>query len=118
MPSPTRPAPDGPAPATPAPAPPQPDTQPDTTRPARPDRDTTTVPRTEDGDHDRFAHYVPKDKLNRALVEGEPVRALCGKIWVPSRDPERYPVCPTCEELLAAVRGGDGSADGGSGDDA
>lgn len=60
---------------------------------------------TDDGDHDRFSHYVPKDELMRALVEGTPVTALCGKRWVPHRDPERYPVCPTCKERMAALDG-------------
>lgn len=56
-----------------------------------------------DGDHDRFAHYVPKSELTRAYVEGVAVRALCGKQWVPSRDPERYPICPTCKEIKASI---------------
>jgi hypothetical protein len=33
-------------------------------------------------------------------VFGEEVTALCGKRWVPSRDPQRFPVCPTCKEVL------------------
>lgn len=52
------------------------------------------------GDHDRYAHYVRKDEIVKSAVTGEPVTALCGKKWVPSRDPERYPVCPTCREIL------------------
>ena len=43
----------------------------------------------EPGDHERFSHYVPKDKLTEAMVMGTPVVALCGKVWVPSRDPQR-----------------------------
>lgn len=58
-------------------------------------------PDTDDGDHDRFAHYCRKGDIARALVTGEAITALCGKRWVPSRDPERYPVCPTCAELKA-----------------
>jgi hypothetical protein len=27
------------------------------------------------------------------------VVALCGKVWVPSRDPKKYPVCPLCKEI-------------------
>ncbi len=54
--------------------------------------------RIEEGDHERFSHYVPKDKLMAAMVEGTPVRALCGKVWVPSRDPERFPTCPECKD--------------------
>lgn len=61
--------------------------------------DERTRPVTDDGDHERFSHYVPKDKLTEAMVMGTPVVALCGKVWVPSRDPQKYPVCPTCKEL-------------------
>ncbi len=53
----------------------------------------------EPGDHDRFSHYVPKAKLTEALINGTPVIALCGKVWVPSRDPEKYPVCPECKDI-------------------
>ena len=52
-----------------------------------------------DGDHDRFAHYVRKRDQMRAYVDGRPVVALCGKVWVPHRDPDRYPVCPACAKL-------------------
>ncbi len=62
----------------------------------------------DDGDHERLSHYVPKDKLMEAMVNGTPVVALCGKIWVPSRDPERFPVCPECQEIWESMReGGD-----------
>lgn len=54
----------------------------------------------EHGDHERFAHYTAKDKLTEALVLGTPVKALCGKVWVPSRDPSRFPVCPECKEIF------------------
>ena len=57
------------------------------------------VEQLEEGDHDRFAHYVEKDELMKALVEGLPVVALCGKIWVPSRDPDKFPLCPACKEI-------------------
>ncbi|MCJ7672290.1 MAG: DUF3039 domain-containing protein [Acidimicrobiia bacterium] len=57
---------------------------------------------TDSGDHDRFAHYCKKDDIMRALVTGEAITALCGKKWVPTRDPERFPICPTCVERKAA----------------
>ena len=59
------------------------------------DRRTET---TDSGDHERFSHFVDKDKLTEAMVMGTPVVALCGKVWVPSRDPERFPVCPECKD--------------------
>jgi len=55
--------------------------------------------RVEEGDHERFSHYADKEKITEALVLGTPVRALCGKVWVPSRDPQRFPVCPECKEI-------------------
>lgn len=57
----------------------------------------------DDGDHDRFAHYTRRSDAARAYVEGTPVRALCGKVWVPSRDPSRYPICPECQEIRAKL---------------
>jgi hypothetical protein len=57
----------------------------------------------EDGDHERYSHFVDKDKLTEAMVMGTPVVALCGKIWVPSRNPEKYPVCPECKEIWESM---------------
>ena len=56
-----------------------------------------------DGDHERFAHYVLKDKIVDSAVSGTPVVALCGKVWVPSRDPKRFPVCPECKEIYESL---------------
>jgi Protein of unknown function (DUF3039) len=53
----------------------------------------------EPGDHERFAHYVQKDKIMESAVTGSPVIALCGKVWVPNRDPQKFPVCPECQEI-------------------
>ena len=61
----------------------------------------------EDGDHERFAHYVPKDKLMEAMVNGTPVVALCGKVWVPSRNPDKFPVCPDCKEIWESLNPGE-----------
>jgi hypothetical protein len=55
--------------------------------------------RLDEGDHEKFSHYVPKDFLMQSMVEGVPIRALCGKVWVPSRDPKRFPVCPECKRI-------------------
>lgn len=71
--------------------------------------ETVVEPRLTDGDegeHDRFAHYVRKDDIVRSAVEGVAVIALCGKKWIPNRDPERYPVCPSCKEIMEALRAG------------
>ena len=61
-----------------------------------------------DGDHERFAHYVIKDKIVDSAVTGVPVVALCGKKWVPSRDPSRFPVCPDCKRIYESLPASDG----------
>ena len=66
-----------------------------------------TVP-TEEGDHERFSHYVPKEKLTEAMVMGTPLVALCGKVWVPSRDGTKFPVCPECKEIFESLSDGPG----------
>lgn len=52
-----------------------------------------------DGDGDRFAHYVRRDRANQSAITGQAVVALCGKVWVPTRDSKKYPVCPKCQAL-------------------
>ena len=69
----------------------------------------------EPGDHERFAHYVRKEKILESALTGEPVIALCGKVWVPGRDPSKFPVCPTCKEIYEGLRPGD-DEDGGPAD--
>lgn len=64
----------------------------------------------EPGDAERFSHYVKKEKILESAMTGEPVIALCGKVWVPGRDPQRFPVCPACKEILDKAFGPD---DGG-----
>jgi len=70
-------------------------------------RDTLLEERTEfrleEGDHERFSHYADKDKIMEAMINGTPVRALCGKVWVPSRDPSRFPICPECKEIYKSI---------------
>lgn len=81
--------------------------------PARP------APDVDEADHERMSHIVlegfrPRDgsdgdfvragtNVVEGMVNGAPVRALCGKVWVPGRDPNRYPLCPTCREIAEAM---------------
>ena len=58
------------------------------------DTSTTTQPGAGDGDHELFAHYVNKEAWGNAILTGQPVTALCGKKWLPSKDASRFPVCP------------------------
>lgn len=58
----------------------------------------------EPGDHERFSHYVPKEKILESAVTGKPVIALCGKVWLPGRDPQRFPVCPACKDIYEKMK--------------
>ena len=68
-----------------------------------------------DGDHERMSHIVLEGfrppsgdfvatgpSVVEGIVNSTPVRALCGKVWVPRGDPARYPLCPTCREIAEA----------------
>jgi hypothetical protein len=66
----------------------------------------------EPGDHERFAHYVRKEKVLESALTGEPVTALCGKVWVPGRDPQKFPVCPMCKEIYESLPTGGGDDSG------
>lgn len=55
---------------------------------------------TDSGEHDLFSHYVRKSDLDRAIFDGVPIRALCGKEWLPAGDWKNFPVCPTCKEIF------------------
>ena len=65
------------------------------------------VQNVEPGDHERFSHFVQKDKIVESAVLGTPVVALCGKVWTPSRDPQKFPVCPECKEIYESMPKGD-----------
>jgi hypothetical protein len=65
-----------------------------------------------EGDHEKMSHivlegvdtedgdFVPAGPtVAEGIIMGTPVRALCGKVWVPRSDPKRYPLCPTCKEI-------------------
>lgn len=50
---------------------------------------------------DRLTHIVKdRDKVRLAILEGFPVRALCGKIWAPTRwKPADGLRCQVCDML-------------------
>ena len=76
--------------------------------------DERTDLRTEEGDHEKFSHYVPKNDLTEAMIMGLPVIALCGKVWVPTRDQERFPVCPECKDIWDSLNSDEGDPSGDS----
>ncbi len=52
------------------------------------------------------AHIVKTDrgenaaaKVLEARIYGTPIEALCGHVWVPSRDPKQLPLCEACKSI-------------------
>ena len=91
---------------------PEPEREPSPTRTAVLERELVEERElSEPGDHERFAHYVRKEKILESALSGEPVVALCGKVWVPGRDPDKFPVCPVCKEIYEGLRRAEGHDD-------
>ena len=44
-------------------------------------------------------------KVLEARINGTPLEALCGHVWVPSRDPKQLPMCQACKEIYEMYRG-------------
>jgi hypothetical protein len=43
-------------------------------------------------------------KVLEARINGTPVEALCGHVWVPARDPKQLPICQACKETYDMYR--------------
>ena len=78
------------------------------TRPAEVRPDTEMV--TETGEP-IVAHIVKTEpgedaaaKVLEARINGTPLEALCGHVWVPSRDPKQVPMCQKCKDIYETYR--------------
>jgi len=38
-------------------------------------------------------------KVLEARIYGTPLQALCGHVWVPTRDPKQLPICDRCKSI-------------------
>jgi hypothetical protein len=57
-----------------------------------------------DQNEDSFlAHYAEAAEVTEGYIMGTPVIALCGKIFIPSRNPEKLRICPICKEIADAL---------------
>lgn len=86
---------------------------------------TSTIERTEQvttEDPAQCAHIVllpahlratttPQAYITQACVDGTPVRALCGHVWVPHRNPKALPVCQICRDIFEDDPRGHGDRD-------
>ncbi|WP_063039582.1 DUF3039 domain-containing protein [Nocardia grenadensis] len=48
-------------------------------------------------------HYTHSAHIAEASVNGTAIRAMCGVVFVPMRDPDQLPVCPRCAEQFATL---------------
>ena len=78
------------------------------TMPAETRPDTEQVPETGEP---AVAHIVKTDpgesaqaKVLEARIYGTPLEALCGHVWIPSRDPKQLPMCQKCKEIYEVYR--------------
>ncbi len=58
---------------------------------------------TDTDDSEDFAHYAEAAKVTEGYIMGTPVVALCGKVFIPSRDPLKLRICPICKEIADAL---------------
>lgn len=56
-----------------------------------------------DLDEPKFSHIIKKDDEMKGYFDGQPIEALCGKKWIPTRDPKRYPICEECKAVHARI---------------
>lgn len=78
------------------------------TMPAETRPDTEQVPETGEPP---VAHIVKTEpgesaqaKVLEARIYGTPIEALCGHVWIPSRDPKQLPMCQKCKEIYEVYR--------------
>jgi hypothetical protein len=64
---------------------------------------TIEITELESEDINRFAHYAEKVSVTEGYVLGTPVLAVCGKLFIPSRDPKKFPLCPICKKISEAL---------------
>jgi hypothetical protein len=78
------------------------------TRPAVSQPETDSVVETAEPS---MAHIVKTEpgedaaaKVLEARIMGTALEALCGHVWVPSRDPKQLPLCDKCKDIYDAYR--------------
>ena len=72
----------------------------------RPDVDIT--PETEGPHHAHIVKVGPGEsaaaKVMEARIYGTQLEALCGYVWIPSRDPKQLPMCQECKSIYDMYR--------------
>jgi hypothetical protein len=70
--------------------------------------ETDLLDETEDGPVAHIVKVRPGQEATavvlQARIEGTPLEALCGHVWVPSRDPQKLPMCQRCKDIYDVYR--------------
>jgi hypothetical protein len=56
-----------------------------------------------DSGEPKYAHYAESVSVTEGYVLGKPVVAICGQIFIPSRDPKKFPLCPNCMDIAKSL---------------
>lgn len=59
---------------------------------------------TGEGDN-QLSHIVRNEDQLDAYINGNAITALCGKRWIPHRDPEIFPLCQECQDKFESIFG-------------
>lgn len=54
-------------------------------------------------DASRYAHYADAASVTEGYILGKVIVAICGRVFIPTRDPLKLPICPICQELSEAL---------------
>lgn len=78
------------------------------TRPAEVLPETEQTPQTGEPVVAHIVKTLPGEnaaaKVLEARINGTPLEALCGHVWVPSRDPKQLPLCEKCKDIYETYR--------------
>lgn len=51
------------------------------------------------------SHIVSKDDVMNGYINGAVVVALCGHRFIPTRDPNNFPLCQACKDVVQNMIG-------------
>jgi hypothetical protein len=78
------------------------------TRPVVDQPVTEHVPETQEPTMAHIVKTAPGEdaaaKVLEARINGTPIEALCGHVWIPSRDPKQLPLCDACKDIYETYR--------------
>jgi hypothetical protein len=78
------------------------------TRPVEVSPETEHIPETAEPVVAHIVKTLPGEnaaaKVLEARINGTPLEALCGHVWIPSRDPQQLPLCEKCKDIYETYR--------------